>query len=68
MTKIRRSLEELERRFRKKYNIEGVDLNKELELIRQKKSNLSKISRDAVPFLIGALQRHGEGKNDNPKI
>jgi hypothetical protein len=48
MSKSKQIVESYKAHYLHKYHLEGIDLEKELELIKQKKSNLSRSQRDAV--------------------
>ena len=48
MSKSKQIAESYKMYYLHKYHLEGIDLEKELELIKEKKSNLSRSQRDAV--------------------
>ena len=55
----------------KRYHLEGIDFDKELELIQQKKSNLSRSQRDAVVAfsqIFPALEKKAEEQEENNKL
>ena len=69
-TKTNQIVETYKAHYLHRYHLEGVDLEKELELIKQKKSNLSRSQRDAVvasfqifPVLLNNVKTQNETEN-----